>query len=155
MIRRNAFAVWEGTLKDGQGKIHGEGGAFEAMYSFVSRFNTGKGTNPEELLGAAHAGCFSMALVHRLAEIGYAPKWVRTKATVQLDQIEGEFRITGIELTTVAKIPDLDEERFFEQAEIAKNVCPVSQALKGVRIKLLAKLVTEGGSLLCHERFKG
>jgi osmotically inducible protein OsmC len=140
MIIRTAFALWEGTLKEGQGKVHGESGAFEALYSFASRFNTGKGTNPEELLGAAHVGSFSMALAHRLAEAGYAPKWVRTKANVQLEQSEGESKITEIELTTVAEVPEIDEESFLEYAEMAKNRCPVSQALKGTGIRLLAKL---------------
>jgi osmotically inducible protein OsmC len=141
MVVRHASAVWERTLKDGNGKMTLGSGAFKGTYSFASRFENGKGKNPEELIGAAHAGCFSMIFAHRLAEAGYSPEWVQTRANVQLDKVDEGFRITGIKLTTVAKVPDIDEKTFLEQAMIVKNTCPVSQALTGVGITILAKLL--------------
>jgi osmotically inducible protein OsmC len=138
---RTAHAVWEGNLRDGKGRVSLGSGAFEGSYSFGSRFQEGKGTNPEELIGAAHAGCFSMALSHGLAEAGHTPKNVKTTAKVQLDPVEGGFKITNITLICEAQVPGLSEQKFMEIAEGAKVGCPVSQALKATDIKLQAKLV--------------
>lgn len=115
-------------------------GAYEGPYSFSSRFEEGKGTNPEELIGTAHAGCFSMVLSHGLAQAGFAPKRVNTTARVRLEKIGEGFKITTIELDTEASVPSIDERTFREHAEKAKRGCPVSKALAGVEIKLAAKL---------------
>jgi peroxiredoxin, OsmC subfamily len=139
---RNGSAVWEGTLREGKGTVKLGSGAFEGPYSFASRFEEGTGTNPEELIGAAHAGCFSMALAAGLTKAGYSPKRVATTAKVHLGQADGGFKITLIELETEAEIPDIDEQAFQEQAETAKKNCPVSQALAATDIKLTAKLVS-------------
>ncbi len=139
---RNAEAVWEGNLLKGKGKMKLGSGAFEGAFSFASRFENGVGTNPEELIGAAHAGCFSMALSFMLGNAGYSPERVHTVAKVHIDKAGEGFRITSIELETEAKIPDIDEKKFLEQAEAAKKGCPVSQALAGTEIKLKAKLVS-------------
>jgi osmotically inducible protein OsmC len=117
-------------------------GAFEGQYSFKSRFEEGTGTNPEELIGAAHAGCFSMAFSATLADKGFKPESVQTKANVHLDKVGDGFSITTIVLNTEARIPDIDEEKFQSLAEDAKKNCPVSRALAGVEIKLNAKLVS-------------
>jgi len=117
-------------------------GAYEGEYSFASRFQEGRGTNPEELIGAAHAGCFSMALSHMLGQAGYNPERIHTAARVHLDKVGEGFKITSIELETEAKIPGIDEKTFLEKAEAAKQGCPVSQALAGTEIKLQAKLVS-------------
>jgi osmotically inducible protein OsmC len=117
-------------------------GAFEGQYSFSSRFEEGTGTNPEELIGAAHAGCFSMALALMLTEAGHEPDRVQTESRVHLDKVGDGFKITAIELITEAKVPGIDEGTFMEKAEAAKKGCPVSQALTGTEIKLQAKLVT-------------
>lgn len=141
MPKRNANAVWEGNLKEGKGRMGLGSGAYEGAYSFSSRFEEGKGTNPEELIGAASAGCFSMALAHALSQAGYSPKRVSTKADVNLTKVEGGFKITSIELHTQAEVPDIDEKEFLKFAEDAKNNCPVSRALAGTEIKLQANLV--------------
>ena len=117
-------------------------GAFEGSYSFVSRFGDGPGSNPEELIGAAHAGCFSMALSHMLSEAGHIPDVVHTTAKVHIDKVGDGFKITSIELVTQGKVPGIDEETFQEKAEAAKEGCPVSQALAGTEIKLEAELLT-------------
>jgi osmotically inducible protein OsmC len=135
---RNASAVWEGTLKDGKGRM--KFGTYEGPYSFASRFESGQGTNPEELIGAAHAGCFSMALSARLVKAGYSPKSISTSARVHLDKVGEGFKITISELSTEAEVPGIDEKKFLEEAEEAKRGCPVSQALTGVEVKLQAKL---------------
>jgi osmotically inducible protein OsmC len=140
MITRKASAVWEGNLKQGKGSMKFGSGAFEGLYSFASRFEDGKGTNPEELIGAAHAGCFSMALSNMLAEAGYEPTSVATQAAVKLDKAEGGFAIQRIELETVAVVPGIDEATFMEKANAAKEGCPVSKALTGVEITLEAEL---------------
>jgi osmotically inducible protein OsmC len=116
-------------------------GAFEGRYSFPSRFESGQGTNPEELIGAAHAGCFSMALSAGLSKAGFTPTRIHTTAKVHLEQVEGGFAITKIELATEAQIPGIDNLLFQQQAEAAKNNCPVSKALAGTAITLTAKLV--------------
>ncbi|MCH7661414.1 MAG: OsmC family protein [Euryarchaeota archaeon] len=124
---RNAEATWEGDLKGGDGSMALGSGAFEGAYSFGTRFEEEQGTNPEELIGAAHASCFSMALANELAGDGYDPERVHTTADVHLDT--DSLAITSIELTTEATVPDIDEEAFLEYAEGAKENCPVSKAL--------------------------
>lgn len=141
MITRTASAVWEGNLVKGNGAMKLGSGAFEGVYSFTSRFENGMGTNPEELIGAAHAGCFSMALSHMLAEAGFPPTRVATKAAVKMDKVEGGFKIVRIELTTEAEVPGIDEATFLAHANAAKTGCPVSQALASVEITLQAHLV--------------
>jgi len=141
MAIRNAQAVWQGNLKDGRGTMKFGSGAFEGAYSFASRFEEGIGTNPEELIGAAHAGCFSMALNAGLGKAGYNPKKIFTKAQVFLGQVEGKSRITRIELYCEAEVPDVSQELFAEIANATKSDCPVSAALTGVDIFLSAHLV--------------
>ncbi len=141
MAKRTASAVWEGTLKDGKGTVKLGSGAFEGQYSFASRFEEGTGTNPEELIGAAHAGCFSMALAAGLTRAGFTPTRISTNASVSLEKVGEAFKITKIELNTEAEIPNIDEATFLEHAETAKKNCPVSQALAGTEISLNAKLV--------------
>ena len=141
MAKRTASAVWEGTLKEGKGRVKLGSGAFEGQYSFASRFEEGTGTNPEELIGAAHAGCFSMALAAGLTRAGFNPARISTTASVSLEKVGEAFKITTIELTTEAEIPNIDEAAFLEHAETAKKNCPVSQALAGTDIKLNAKLL--------------
>ncbi|MEJ2684961.1 MAG: OsmC family protein [Candidatus Sulfobium sp.] len=137
---RKAEAVWEGRLRDGRGTMKLGSGNFQGAYSFASRFESGTGTNPEELIGAAHAGCFSMALSLFLEKAGYSPESIHTTANVHIDKVGEGFRITTIELDMEAKVPGIDEKNFLEQAEAAKKGCPVSQALAGTEIKLRAKL---------------
>jgi len=142
MPTRKANAVWEGSLKDGRGSMELGSGAFKGAYSFGSRFEDKEGTNPEELIGAAHCGCFSMALAHALAEAGYKPGAIRTDATVELEKGEDGFKITSIHLRTDAEVPDIEEDKFQQFAEEAKHNCPVSRALAGVNISLEAALET-------------
>jgi lipoyl-dependent peroxiredoxin len=142
MAVRTAKAEWKGTLKEGSGTLEGETGAVKGAYSFGSRFEEGTGTNPEELIAAAHAGCFSMALSAGLSKAGYAPDWVRTQARVHLDPVDGGFAITRIRLQCEARVPGVSESVFQEQAQGAKEGCPVSQALKAVSIELEARLVS-------------
>ncbi len=137
---RKASAVWNGDLFKGNGKMKFGSGAFEGNYSFGSRFEEAKGTNPEELIGAANAGCFSMAFSAALAENGYKPKSVATSAKVHIDKVGDGFKITTIELDMQATVPSITEDEFQKLAEAAKTNCPVSQALKGVEIRLKAKL---------------
>src|ERR1700681_1954147 len=141
MPTRNAEATWEGNLKEGKGTMKLAGGAYEGAYSFASRFADGKGTNPEELIAGAHAGCFSMAFSHGLAEAGFTPKRVHTTAKVYLEKTADGFGIPKIELTTEAEVPGIDDNTFRQQAEKAKQNCPVSKLLKGAEITLNAKLV--------------
>jgi osmotically inducible protein OsmC len=138
---RSADAVWEGDLKTGKGKVKLASGAFEGGYSFSSRFEEAQGTNPEELIAAAHSACFSMALSNRLASNGFTPKSVKTTAKVNLNKLETGFKITLIELITEGNVPGIDEKTFLEHAETAKKGCPVSQALAATEIKLQAKLI--------------
>ncbi len=116
-------------------------GAYEGPFSFKSRFEEGSGTNPEELIGAAEAGCFSMALSANLEKAGHPAKRISTKASVKLEMIEGAPKITTIELETEAEVPGMEESAFQEQAKKTKETCPVSQALAGPEIKLTAKLL--------------
>lgn len=138
MPQRKADAVWKGDLKSGKGTMKFGSGAFEGAYSFASRFEEGTGTNPEELIGAAHAGCFSMALSNELAQAGFTPQSVETTANVTLDA--GAGAITKINLKVSAKVPDIDNDKFQEFADGAKNNCPVSKALAGVDIAVDASL---------------
>jgi osmotically inducible protein OsmC len=142
MAKRTANARWNGSLTEGQGAMRLGKGAYEGNYSFQSRFEEGDGTNPEELIAAAHAGCFSMALSAGLGRAGHNPESVETEATVHLEK-EGEgFAIKRIELRSRARVPGISEEEFQEQAEAAKEGCPVSQALAAVEsIELDAELV--------------
>jgi osmotically inducible protein OsmC len=139
---RQAKAVWEGGLKDGHGTVALGSGAFEGRYSFGSRFEEAGGTNPEELIGAAHAGCFSMALAAGLGRAGHQPKRVATAAKVHLEKVGEGFKITRIELACEAEVPGLDDAAFQEAARKAKEGCPVSQALGGVEITLQAHLAS-------------
>ena len=141
MPARTASAIWEGTLREGKGKMKLGSGAFEGAYSFTSRFEEGTGTNPEELIGAAHAGCFSMALSAGLGRSGFTPKRIQTTAKVHLIKAEDAFKIGKVELSTEAEVPEIDEKTFLEHAEGAKKNCPVSKALAGVEIQLNARLV--------------
>lgn len=141
MAVRTAEAVWEGTLREGQGTVRVGSGSFEGAYSFPSRFEEGNGTNPEELVGAAHAGCFSMALSADLSRAGYTPTRIHTKARVHIERGDAGFSITVIELDTEAEIPGIEEEAFQQAAEGAKKNCPISKALASVDIRLTARLV--------------
>lgn len=143
MPERIARAIWNGDLKNGDGQLELGSGAFKGDYSFSSRFESGAGTNPEELIAAAHAGCFSMALASGLAQAGYNPEFVNTTAKVNLSKIEKGFKITSISLKTEARVPDIDEKIFLEQAEAAKENCPVSQVLTETEISLQASLVEQ------------
>jgi osmotically inducible protein OsmC len=140
MPERIATAHWEGGLQQGKGTMRFGSGAFEGQYSFSSRFEEGTGTNPEELIGAAHAGCFSMALSGGLERAGFAPTSVETTARVHLEKGAGGFRISRIDLSCTAEVPGIDDAAFREQAEAAKTNCPVSQALAAVPIELDATL---------------
>ena len=137
---RKANAVWEGGLKDGSGKVSLGSGAYEGRYSFGSRFEEAGGTNPEELIGAAHAGCFSMALTAGLGRGGHSPKRVATTAKVHLEKVGEGFSITRIELDTEAEVPGIDDATFQDFANKAKEGCPVSKALAGTEITLNARL---------------
>src|SRR5205814_7818873 len=145
MAKRTANAVWEGTLREGKGTIKLGSGAFEGQYSFASRFEEGTGTNPEELIGAAHAGCFSMALSAQLTKAGFPPKRVHTNAGVHFDKVGDGFSITSIDLTTEAEVPGIENTKFQELADGAKKGCPVSRALAGTQINLKATLAKTAG----------
>ena len=137
---RSASAVWNGTLIDGNGTMKMQSGAYEGAYSFGSRFQEESGTNPEELIAAAHAGCFSMALSAGLGKAGFSATRVATSAKAHLEKVGEGFAITRIELTTEAEVPGIDEATFQQHATGAKENCPVSKALAGVDIYLDAKL---------------
>jgi osmotically inducible protein OsmC len=140
MTIRKAEASWAGSLREGTGEIALESGAFRGPYTFKARFEQGRETNPEELLGAAHAGCFTMAITALLARERLAPERIHTTAAVHLDAVAGGFAIPRIALTTRARIPGLSPERFSALAVDAKENCPVSKALAGVEITLDAAL---------------
>ena len=140
MPTSNAHAKWEGTLQQGKGTMSVGSGAFEGAYSFATRFEDAPGTNPEELIGAAHAGCFSMALSMLLEKAGHPPKTIQTRAEVKLEKVDDGFAITHIRLQTEADVPGMDAATFKKQAQAAKNGCPVSKALAGVTIDLEADL---------------
>jgi len=138
---RSSSAVWNGNLLQGSGTMKVGSGAYEGAYSFPSRFESGKGTNPEELIAAAHAGCYSMALSATLGKAGFNPTRVATTAKVHLEKVGEGFSITKIELITEAQIPGIDNATFQTNAEAAKKGCPVSKALAATEITLSAKLV--------------
>ncbi|MEO1020690.1 MAG: OsmC family protein [Pseudomonadota bacterium] len=128
MVKRSGSAVWTGDLKSGKGTISTESGILDdATYGFRTRFENEPGTNPEELIGAAHAGCFSMAFSKALGDEGLTPERIETKADVTLDQVEGGFAISRVHLTTNAKVPGADQATFDKIANAAKEGCPVSK----------------------------
>lgn len=140
-MKRTASAIWKGPVKTGTGSISTETGVLDnAPYGFQSRFENGPGTNPEELIGAAHAGCFSMALSLMLGEADLEPERIETKATVQLDETEDGFEISAVHLDVKAKVPDTDAATFGKIADKAKQGCPVSKALAGAKITMDATL---------------
>ena len=142
MPTSHASAVWEGKLKEGKGTFKAESGAFQAPFSHGTRFVGGKGTNPEELIAAAHAACFSMFLSASLEKAGTPVTRVETRASATIDMVDGAPTITKIELATRGKVPGIDQAAFEKAAQAAKQNCPVSKALKGVAtITLEAKLV--------------
>ena len=146
MPTRNAEAEWNGSIMDGRGSMKLGSGAFEGAYSFRTRMEDGVGTNPEELIGAAHAGCFSMAFSAALGQAGFKPKSIQTKAAVKFDKVGDGFAITNIDLTTTAEIPGIDDAKFQEIAKAAKEGCPVSKALAGTEINLQASLQSTASS---------
>jgi osmotically inducible protein OsmC len=141
MATRKANAVWTGTLKEGKGTM--KFGTYEGAYTWSSRFEDGQGTNPEELLGAAHAGCFSMALSSNIAKNGFTPKRIQTQAQVTIEAVDGKNRITSIHLATDAVVPDISDNKFQEIAATVKESCPVSMALASTPITLTARLLAE------------
>jgi osmotically inducible protein OsmC len=141
MPTRKASARWQGTLTEGSGTIRTGKGGYEGNYSFKSRFEEGEGTNPEELIGAAHAGCFSMAFSKALSDAGFPPASVETTAAVHLDKTDAGFTVTRIDLSTVGDVPGIDEAEFAKLAEGAKANCPISRLLSpGAEITLSASL---------------
>lgn len=142
MSVRQAQARWEGDLRNGKGTMRLGSGAFEGQYSFKSRFEEGAGTNPEELIGAAHAGCFTMAFSNMLSEAGHVPTRVETKARVHLERVDGKPTISRIELETEGAVPGISDATFQDIAAKAKAGCPVSRALAAVAITLEARLLT-------------
>jgi len=142
-MERTASAVWHGGLKDGKGTISTQSTTLhETQYSFSTRFENGVGTNPEELIAAAHAGCFTMALSGQLTAANLAPESLETTASVKLEKLEGGFAITAIHLVTKAKVPGADKAAFDTAAQNAKNGCPISKLFKGnTEITLDAELV--------------
>jgi osmotically inducible protein OsmC len=142
MATRNGSAEWNGNLKDGSGTVTVGDGVWSGDYSFASRFEEGEGTNPEELIAAAHAGCFTMALSAQLAEDGHAPNSVKTTARVQIRNVDGLPTIDNIQLETEGDVPGIDQATFERQAEDARSGCAVSRALAGVNmIEVTARLV--------------
>ena len=143
MPNRKADAEWVGSLREGSGRIKLGSGAFEGKYSFRTRFEDEPGTNPEELIGAAHAACFSMAFGAGLGRAGFTPARIHTTATVTFDKVGEGFAITKIVLDCEAEVPGIHEAAFHEQANAAKENCPISKALKAVGdITLNARLVS-------------
>ncbi len=138
---RESEAVWRGDLKTGQGRVKLGSGAFEGGYSFSTRFGEEPGTNPEELIAAAHAGCFSMALAGELTVAGFRPESIHTVARIRVDQTDSGFAIPWARLECEARVPNIDEETFLKHANAAKKGCPVSKALAAIEITLDAKLV--------------
>jgi osmotically inducible protein OsmC len=129
-MKRTGSAVWNGSVKEGSGTISTESGALENLpYSFKKRFGDEKGTNPEELIGAAHASCFSMAFSLMLGEAGFPPEELKASSAVSIEQQGGGFTITTIDLSVVGKVPGIDDAKFQEIATKAKEGCPVSKVL--------------------------
>jgi osmotically inducible protein OsmC len=141
-MKRKASAIWQGSLKEGKGTISSESGVLsKTQYSFGTRFEDGKGTNPEELIAAAHAGCFSMALSGQLGAEGLTAESIETTSTVTLEKQEGGFAVTEVHLDVVVKIPGGDQAKFDKAAENAKTGCPISKLLNA-KITMSAKLET-------------
>lgn len=140
MTARTSSAEWRGDLKGGSGEMSFGSGAYTGSFTFASRFEEGDGTNPEELVAAAHAGCFSMSLANILAQAGHEPTSVKTEATATLERVDGKPRITTIDLVTVAEVPGIDDAAFQEHAAAAKDGCPVSNLFTGATITLQATL---------------
>jgi osmotically inducible protein OsmC len=140
MLIRKSTAEWQGNLNRGKGRMKTGSGLLDVPYSAGTRFENIAGTNPEELIGAAHAGCFSMAFAHALDQEGYKVISIKTEARVELQKLEQGFTITTITLNTHADVPEIDEQTFQTIAEQAKVGCPVSRALTGVKIRLEASL---------------
>lgn len=140
MLTRHAEATWEGNLPHGKGSVKTASGALDRPYSFATRFENTPGTNPEELLGAAHAACFSMAFSHLLATANHTPTRVHTDAAVTIDKVGDGFKITKILLTCDATVPGIDDATFHDIAAKAKAGCPISQALAATPIELNATL---------------
>ena len=141
-MKRKASAVWKGGLKDGKGTISTDSGLLSsAQYSFSTRFEEGKGTNPEELIAAAHAGCFSMALSGQLTTAGFTAESIETTATVTLEKTDAGFTITTVDLNVTAKVPGADQKAFDTAANNAKAGCPISRLLKA-NITMTAKLAS-------------
>ena len=140
---RKGSAVWQGDLKGGKGTMSVESGLLkDAPYSFQTRFEDAKGTNPEELIGAAHAGCFSMAFSNNLATAGHVPDKVETTATVTMKPVDGAPTVTAIHLAVSAKVPGIGQAEFDEIAKKSKETCPISRLLKAAEITMDAKLVS-------------
>ena len=137
---RKVDAQWQGDLQSGSGTMRLGSGAFEGQYSFASRMENGAGTNPEELIGAAEAGCFSMAFANALTQAGHTPQEIRTSASVQFEKLDKGWTISKIELTTDGVVPGVDEATFSRIAEEAKKTCPVSRAITGSEITVKATL---------------
>ena len=136
MTTRTSSAQWNGDLKGGNGEVTVGDGVFTGAYTFVSRFEEGDGTNPEELIAAAHAACFSMAFSGQLSSAGHEPTSIRTEATVHLEKVDGKPTITRVVLATVGEVPGIDEQTFVEKAELAKGSCVVSRLFAGADIEL-------------------
>ena len=132
MATRNASATWKGNLMEGDGSMALGSGAWEGPFTFKSRFEEGHGTNPEELIGAAEAGCFTMQLAHNLSEAGHVPESVQTQARVHIRNVDGNPTIAQIDLVTRARVPGLDDATFQETAKATKDACIISRALAGV-----------------------
>jgi lipoyl-dependent peroxiredoxin len=146
MVRKGS-AVWNGSLKEGKGTVSTESGTItNAQYSFSTRFENGKGTNPEELIAAAHAGCFSMALSAQLGNAGITPQSLETTAAVTLEKLDSGFTITKVHLDLTARIPGVDKAVFDKAAADAKAGCPVSKLLKAAEITLTTKLLSESAT---------
>ncbi len=141
MINRSSSAVWKGDLQDGKGDVALGSGAFSGPYSFSSRFEEGLGTNPEELIAAAHAGCFSMALSAGLSGAGYEVEEIHTTATISMDKTDDGFVIKSSKLVTKARVPGIEMEEFARFASDAKANCPVSKALGAIDLELEAHLL--------------
>jgi len=142
-MQRKGSAVWKGGLKDGKGTVSTASGVLkETQYSFATRFENGAGTNPEELIAAAHAGCFSMALSAQLGNLGITPEAIETTATVTLEKLESGFAITAVHLDVTGRIPGGDQAKFEQAAKNAKEGCPVSKVLNA-KITMEARLAAE------------
>ena len=142
MTTSNAVATWEGTLREGKGTFKAQSGAFSGAFSFGTRFEGKKGTNPEELIAAAHAGCFSMALSAALEKAGHPVTRIETRAAVTIETVDGAPTITRSTLDVRGKVPGIDQAAFLQAAEGAKKNCPVSKALQGIAaITMEVKLV--------------